>query len=66
MGINPFFSGANVPHPLTMDLPSEEQLHRRAAETYRCALCGHVERHPVPAELRFKACVHAREHEVLA
>ncbi len=66
MSLNPCYAGANVPHPILPHAESDATLARRTAETYRCAQCGHVVRHTIPAELRFLACVHAREHEVAA
>ena len=41
---------------------SDATIARRAATTWRCSCCGHIERHDDPAELRERACWHAREH----
>jgi ssDNA-binding Zn-finger/Zn-ribbon topoisomerase 1 len=45
---------------------SDATLAKMARTTHTCPVCGHITRHDIPAELRFLACCHAREHEVLA
>jgi hypothetical protein len=50
---------------LNPNLP-DAKLAQMARATHTCAICGHIIRHDCPAELRFLACCHAREHEVLA